>query len=265
MLSRTPVGASTVQVIDRFCSSARLPVRASSLALLTLVQLGAVELHERLSAPNRRDAVFEGHMRAWARRLLRVFGLQIKQHPMSVPPKRAKARLIVANHRSAYDIGIVLSIFGGRVLSRGDLREWPILGAAARKAGTIFVDRESSASGAQAIRQIRRALQEGGTVTVFPEGRTFEGDEVRPFRMGAFVAAQRLDIEVVPMGLAYEEGTAWLDETFLEHLMKSAKRKSTRVSICIGNPYEPKGRAKEVGTRLQEEVQALVNEARKRM
>lgn len=252
-------------MIRGLSSHARVSVRASGLALLTVVQLGAVEAHQRMSPPDRRDAVFDRHMRVWVRTLLRLFGVKVKQHPRQAPSKRAKARLVVSNHRSPIDIAIVLSIFGGQVLSRGDLSDWPILGTAARKAGTIFVDREQSASGAQAIRQIRRRLQEGATITVFPEGTTFEGDEVRPFRMGAFVGAQRVDLEVVPVGIAYEPGAEFVDETFLAHLRRGAARKTTRVSVCIGEPFKAEGRAVELGARVHEKVQALVHEARARL
>ncbi len=247
----------------RLVSHARVSYRASGLALLTLAQLGAVEAHQRLSPPERRDAVFDRHMRVWVRTLLRLFGVQVIRHPEEVPPKRAKARLVVSNHRSPVDIAVLLSIFGGQVLSRGDLSGWPILGTAARKAGTIFVDRDQSASGASAIRQIRRCLQQGATITVFPEGTTFEGDEVRPFRMGAFVGAQRLDLEAVPVGIAYEPGAEFLDETFLQHLQRSAARRKTRVAVCIGEPRKAEGRAAELGTAVQEDVQSLVHEARK--
>ena len=37
------------------------------------------------------------------------------------------------------------------LLSRGDLERWPIIGRAAKSAGTIFVDRASKKSGARAV------------------------------------------------------------------------------------------------------------------
>ena len=188
-------------MVGHLLPHARVSARASGLALLTVAQLGAVEAHQRMVAPQQRDAVFDRHMRVWVRTLLRLFGVSVRQHPDQPPPQRALSRMVVANHRSPIDIALVLSIFGGQVLSRGDLSRWPILGTAARKAGTIFVDRDKSASGAQAIRLIRRRLQDGATITVFPEGTTHEGDEVRPFRGGAFVGAQRLDLEIVPVGI----------------------------------------------------------------
>ena len=247
----------------RLVSHVRVSYRASGLALLTVAQLGAVELHQRLASGDHADGIFDRHMRLWVRTLLRLFGVHVRQSPALAPRKGAAARMIVANHRSPIDIAVLLSLFGGQILSRADLSQWPILGRAARKAKTIFVDRDQSASGATAIHQIRRSLQQGATITVFPEGTTFAGDEVRPFRKGAFVGTNGLDVEVVPVGLAYEPGTEYVDETFVAHLQRSAARKRTNVAVCMGTPRTTKGRAAELAPLLQQDVQNLVVEARK--
>ena len=241
----------------------RVSYRATSLAMLTLAQLGAVETHQRLSPQEKRDEVFDRHMRVWVRTLLRVFGVRVLTQPQHLPPRAHNARLIVSNHRSPIDIAILLSAFGGQVLSREDLAQWPIIGTAARKAGTIFVDRDASTSGALAIRQIRRSLQQGATISVFPEGTTFKGDEVRPFRMGAFVGLRGLDVEVVPVGIAYEPGAEFVDESFLHHLRRTAERPLTRVAVCVGESRMASGRAAEIGEEVHGEVQRLVHRARR--
>ena len=64
-----------------------------------------------------------------------------------VAPAPDRGRLVVANHRSTIDIAILLRAFGGRMVSREDLSGWPLLGAAARSVGTIFVDRDDAMSG----------------------------------------------------------------------------------------------------------------------
>ena len=48
---------------------------------------------------------------------------------------------------------------------------------------------------------------------LYPEGTTYSGDEVRPFRAGAFLAAQRTGAEIVPVGIAYEGDAASYGET----------------------------------------------------
>ncbi len=247
---------------DRLLPKLRGSARAGGFLVLTLVQLGAVEAHERLVAPDRRPAVFQRHMRGWVRRLLRMFGVSLSIEPSQAPPQRAKARLIVSNHRSPMDIAVLLEIFGGQVLSRGDLESWPVLGLAARKAGTIFVDRTDGVSGATAIRLIQKRLKNGATIIVFPEGTTFAGDEVQPFRAGAFIGAQHIDLEIVCVGVAYEQGAEFVGETFLQHLGRTAVRPRTRVAVRIGQPLPPSGRAAELAERLRIEVQSLVHQAR---
>jgi len=144
----------------------------------------------------------------------------------------------VSNHRSASDIGVLLRTFGGHMVSRSDLAAWPLIGAAARKVGTVFVDRASTTSGASAIRTMRDLLRAGETVLLFPEGTTFADDEVRPFAPGAFIAALRTDADVIPVGLAYARGSgaAFVGETFPQHLARMAAAPPTRVVVATGAP-----------------------------
>ena len=126
--------------------------------------------------------------------------LAIERSWEGVIPPAEGPRLIVANHRTALDIGVLMERAGGHFLSRGDLAEWPVIGPLARHGGTIFVERGDKRSGAMAIRAIRRTLADGKTVIVYPEGSTFRGDEVRPFLAGAFAAARSTKAELLPVG-----------------------------------------------------------------
>ena len=175
---------------------------------------------------------------------------------------RDRGRVVVSNHRSIIDIGIMLELFGGAVLSRGDLADWPIIGPAAKAAGTIFVDRSSKSSGASAIRQMVERLLAHDTICLFPEGTTYEDDEVHPFKLGAFVAAKRGNVPVIPVGLAYplDSGAAFGGETLMQHLGRLADSKSTRVWVEIGQPMElGEGEdARDFAERCRHEVVRLV-------
>ncbi len=119
------------------------------------------------------------------------------------------------------------------MVSRADLAGWPLIGFAARSVGTVFVDRADAASGASALRSMRTHLAAGSSVIVFPEGTTFPDDEVRPFQPGAFVAAARAGVDVLPVGLAYETGSgaAFFGEAFTAHLARWPPP-SPRASPC---------------------------------
>ena len=182
--------------------------------------------------------------------------------PRSAP---GRPRLVVANHRSAIDIAVLLTQFDATMLSRGDLADWPVLGRLARQGGTIFVDRRDAGSGARALREIGAALDRGETVCVFPEGTTLAGDEVRPFHAGAFLVARQHRAEVVPAGFAYTQGSEWTEPTFGGHLANVAARPTTRVHLVIGEGRPVEGRADKIAKAMRDEVQALVHVARRRL
>lgn len=179
------------------------------------------------------------------------------------PPRRPTgARLVVSNHRTAADIPLLLSLFGGSCLSRSDLADWPVLGAAARQAHTIFVDRDDRYSGMKAVRAIRSQLQAGRTVSVFPEGETFSGDEVRPFQAGALAAARRLDVEIVPVGIAVPDGIEYTGDSFLQHAADLAGTRRLHYGVCVGPGIPVDRLSKPLSDTLRAEVQKLVNRAR---
>jgi len=241
--------------------TARSVTRGLGMGALTLGMLGIVTLHQRLAGPELQRQVFQRWMQHWADLLLRLFGVDCAVLG-TLPPSAAGARLVVANHRSPIDILLLLKLFGGVVLSRGDLARWPLLGLAARRAETIFVDRDDAMSGVLAVRALRNRLANDNTVIVFPEGTTLAGDEVRPFQQGAFAAARGLSVEIVPVGIAYQAGSEFLDESFMAHVARMAQRPMTRVACAVGDARPMPGSRKGLSDGLRNEVQQLVNRAR---
>lgn len=250
-------------------TSARRITRIAGFVGITAAMLPAFMTRYALASPGRRDRVRDAWVRAWSGSLLRLFSIAIDLEGSERAPNpspSSKGRLIVANHRSAIDIAVLLRIFGGRMVSRADLSGWPLIGAAAKSAGTIFVDRSRTTSGAGAIREIRRHLEEAQTVILFPEGTTFEGDEVRPFHAGAFVAAVRAAASIVPVGLAYptDSRAAFVNEPFTRHLVRVAGAGATRVAVRVGAAIQiaAGARASDVSGASQKAVQELVRAAR---
>lgn len=248
---------------------ARQVVRAGGFVGATAVMLPLYLGHLGRVPEAERDLIRDLWVRRWARALLGLFAIDVVVHGEVPPPTRRgdRGRLIVSNHRSAIDIGVILSTFGGTMVSRADLAGWPLVGAAARSVGTVFVDRSSAKSGAATIRAIQKHLEDGQTIALFPEGTTFEGDVVRPFHGGAFVAAARAGAEVLPVGLAYPaaSGAAFVDETFLSHLGRMARSRATRMAVAAGEPIVPgkRARASDLTAAAEREVARLVVEARR--
>lgn len=248
-----------------------VPLRASAFAGGTAAMYAAWEARLALVPATERDAVRRRWVARYGRGMLTLYGVTVHTEGLQaehglVPGTDAtgRGRLFVLDHRSGFDIGLVLAHLDARLLSRGDVADWPVFGRAARSVGTLFVDRTSARSGASVLRAMVKALQAGVGVAVFPEGTTFGGDEVRPFKPGAFLAAARAEAEIVPVGIAYGgEGAAFGEESFLSHLARVSAIPRTRVALVQGAPLRPPhGEPAQLAATARDVVQQLVRRAR---
>jgi 1-acyl-sn-glycerol-3-phosphate acyltransferase len=250
---------------SRLQRAARKVARIGGFAGITGALLPLYVARDTLTRPAQKTVVRDRWLRRWSGSLLRLFGIVVVYRGASVA--KGQGQLVVSNHRSALDVGILLQHFGGHMVSRADLAGWPLVGAAARSVGTVFVDRASTASGASTIRAVRALLKAGETVLVFPEGTTFEGDTVRPFQAGAFIGALKTSATIVPVGIAYETGSgaAFVGESFTKHLARMAESGATRVVVRVGEPMPvaSTSRAAEVAASAMAAVQSLVEQARR--
>ena len=108
--------------------------------------------------------------------------------------------LVVSNHASYLDGPLMTAALPSRftfVVQHG-ASGWPIVGPIIRRMGVSFVNRSSARDGASQTRQLIRRLEQGQSLTIFPEG-TFEGAPgLLPFRKGAFLMAVHAGVPVVP-------------------------------------------------------------------
>ena len=228
------------------------------------VLLGAWELHSPWMAGERAEARFiEAYRKRFAELLLSSFSAEVLSD--IAPRQERRSRLLVANHRAILDIPILLDRFGGTLLSKAEVAEWPLAGRMATRARTIFVDRDDQSSGVRAIRTMRGALEQGLTLSVFPEGTVYSGDEIQEFRAGAFLAAKGLDVEILPVGLAYPEEVEWGGRDLRDHLSALLGRGRTPVALSIGEPFAADARGALLAKEARERVQAQVLDARERL
>ena len=236
----------------------RAATRAASFALWTS---GAVLSYRVLRRMRDHYNTWEGKrslIQRWSYGVLPIFGLDVAVR--GLPPDEPGPYLVVANHRSPLDILLSVHLVGGVFLSHDGVADIPVIGSAAKVNETIFVNQDDKHSGAAAMRQMRRRLTEGRNVIAFPEGNTFRGDEVRPFQPGVFAAARGLDhVKLLPLGLAYEAGAEYVDESFERHLFRMSAKPRTAVWGVIGEPMAVPRRGQEEAVR--QVVQGLVDEA----
>jgi len=234
--------------------------RASAALAWTAADFTLLEA-KLLARPAAPAVTAERELQRWCRGLLWIAGVDLRLASALPPPPR-KARLVVANHRTAYDFLILFALFGGSFVSRAEVVGWPLIGHAARRSQTIFTDRASARSGAQAIRAIRSQLKRGRTVLIFPEGTTSAGDDLLPFSAGAMAAARGLDVEIVPVGFAYPPGSEYIEDSFLDHVGNLSGRHRLAVGLSVGASQQPTGGRAQLVRALEAAVAAQIKRAR---
>jgi len=154
----------------------------------------------------------------WGQALVRACDIDV--HVSGELPGRNV--LLVSNHRSYIDIGVVLSVVPCCFLAKAQINEWPIIGEAARRGGTVFVKRDDKDSRRAARETLRDTLSTGHTVVVFPEGTTVAAPGCGNLRPGAFESAAQAGVPVIPVAIEYGSvEDAWVgDDTFVDHFLR---------------------------------------------
>jgi 1-acyl-sn-glycerol-3-phosphate acyltransferase len=114
--------------------------------------------------------------------------------------------LLAANHASYLDSFVLIAALPPDIgfVAKRELEGNAFAGVLLRRLGTVFVDRFEAGQGEAETGKVAEALTEGtagGSLVIFPEGTFSRIPGLRPFRMGAFVAAARTGIPVVPVAI----------------------------------------------------------------
>jgi 1-acyl-sn-glycerol-3-phosphate acyltransferase len=112
--------------------------------------------------------------------------------------------VVVANHASYVDGPLLKGFLPARFsfVIKGEMRNIPVVHFLLRRSGSRFVERFTAAGSARDARQIVRAAQGGQSMAFFPEGTFIAEPGVGRFRPGAFVAAARGSMPVVPVAIS---------------------------------------------------------------
>lgn len=170
-------------------------VLATPLFALTVIIAGL------LGVPNRPNGLYDRAPRLWSRIALWLAGVRLVIHGEDAL-RLVKPRVFVANHVSWYDIFTLLAILPRyRFVAKAELFKIPLFGTAARRAGTIPIQRENRKAAFQAYEEAAREIRGGASVVVCPEGTRGDSYMLRPFKKGPFVLAIAAGAPIVPVVL----------------------------------------------------------------
>ncbi len=117
--------------------------------------------------------------------------------------EKGQAYVIVANHRSSFDILVVYAYLGVRFkwVMKKELRKVPGLGYGSKAVGHIFIDRSNTKKAIESIREAGNKIKNGVSVFFFPEGTRSKTGEMLPFKKGAFHLALDLGLPILPVSI----------------------------------------------------------------
>ena len=187
---------------------------------------------------------------AWCRRIMMALGLQCEIDG-PVPSAGLRGLALVANHLSYLDILVMSATRPFVMVSKCEVRSWPLLGWITAQAGTIYVERADVRGGqrqthAEVNAMMAAAFRSGLPVLFYPEGTTTSGDGVLPFRRGLFNSVVKDRVPVKTAALTYEmeasnagctiaEDVCFVgDAQFGPHLFKALGLKGLKVRVRFG-------------------------------
>ncbi len=111
--------------------------------------------------------------------------------------------VVVANHASYLDGPLLKGYLPWRFnfVIKGEMRNFAPAHFLLRRSGSKFVERSDVQGSTRDARQLVKAALRGESLGFFPEGTFREEPGVGRFRPGAFVAARRSDMPVVPIAI----------------------------------------------------------------
>ena len=176
----------------------------------------------------------------------------------------------IANHVSWIDILALAGASGTAFVAKAELATAPLVGWLASLNRTVFVKREHRMGVADQINQLRTALADNWSVTVFPEGTTTDGQSLLPFKssMLSVLEPPPPGVLVQPVMLDYGAIAQWIGWIGEEGGLNNAKRVLSRkgtfpLTIEYLEPFSPhdyRGR-KAISTEARARIEEALSEA----
>ena len=162
------------------------------------------------------------------------------------------AALFTGNHQGDFDVALILGGLGGYCIpiAKIEASKLPLVNIWMKALHLIFIDRSDIRQSVECANMAAQHLQHGNSVVVFPEGTRSKSRTMNPFKPGAFKAALKAGVPVVPFVI---DGTYKCFEA--QRYLKKAD-----VTLHILPPVYPEKEGLAKTRDLAQHVQAMIQE-----
>jgi 1-acyl-sn-glycerol-3-phosphate acyltransferase len=137
---------------------------------------------------------------SWSRRLLSQAEIEIETRGLE-HAAADEAFVVMSNHQSLYDIPVIFQALGRRVrmVAKTELFRIPVWSTAMRAAGFVEVDRQNRERAREGLKHAQRALAEGTSIWIAPEGTRSDSGRLGELKKGGFHLALDTGARILPV------------------------------------------------------------------
>ncbi len=207
-------------------------------------------------------------LRAWAAGVCAVMSARITVR--GTPPQ--PPFFLVSNHLGYFDTIVYARLLGCVFVSMSEIGAWPLIGTLARGLDTVFIDRKRRHDTARANNEIRRTIEKGHGLLLFPESTTTYGDKLLPFHgpllqpaigLGRPVHFAAISYATPPGQPSAGHAICWVDDTpFATHALRLLRLRRFDVTVTFGPSPLIENDRKLLATALHTAVESIVLETK---
>ncbi|MBL0715195.1 MAG: 1-acyl-sn-glycerol-3-phosphate acyltransferase [Desulfosarcina sp.] len=146
--------------------------------------------------------------------------------------RRTARYIIVSNHQSQLDILVAFRLFFPfKWVSKAEVFRLPFIGWNMFLNRYIRLKRGDEESVRQMMTACEQALAGGSSIYFFPEGTRSRSGQMKPFKPGAFILAQRMQVPILPVVI---NGTR---DALPKHSLNFHGRHHIRIRVLEAIPY----------------------------
>jgi 1-acyl-sn-glycerol-3-phosphate acyltransferase len=165
----------------------------------------------------------------------------------------SKPQVYVVNHLSAFDIPVLYTHlpFQFRILAKKELFRYPFMGWHLRRSGQIPVVLENPKASVRSLNLAVASIRKGNSLVIFPEGGRSPNGQLQSFMGGAFYAAVKAQVDVVPIVLV---------GTYEMLKMNSYHIKPGPIQMVVGSPISTTGMSTRDIAKITEQARIMMGD-----